>query len=295
MIHLWKQSTSVIAIILLLVVQAAYGYPELPAFNTPAKEQHFPGKLIWMDLLTDDVGKASAFYEGMFGWEAEVLEWEDKTYAIMSMNGRPLAGIFHREEAENNDFHGSWIPYLSVANLDDTINIASEMGGQILMDADLPDRGRQAIYVDNQGALVGFMESSTGDPDDFLAEYGEFLWKQLWVDDIPSAMEFYNKTTGLEELADESYANVYSHLLVSGATFRGSVMELPEGFKAKPGWLAFVRVENVDNAVAKAKELGGSLYVEPDEDVVKGRMAIIKDVMGAGIVVLEYEVEEGGE
>lgn len=295
MIRIHKKATSAFLFILLLFVQTGYGYPELPAFNTPAKDQHFPGKLIWMDLVTDNVEKAADFYSGMFGWESEVLNWEEKTYAIMSINGRPVAGIYHREESEKTERHGIWIPYLSVSNLDKSVKTASGLGAEILVDADLPNRGKQVILRDTGGALIGFMESSTGDPDDFLADYNEFIWMQLWVKDISSAAEFYFKTTGLEELADETYANVYSHLLVSGAVFRGSIMEIKDESEINPGWLSFVRVENVDDAVELAKKLGGSIYMEPREDVVEGRMAVIRDPVGAGIVVLEYEVKEGGE
>ncbi|MBL4576265.1 MAG: VOC family protein [Opitutaceae bacterium] len=292
MIQSFKPITLVFAILLLLAFRTGYGYPELPAFNNPSKDQQFQGKLIWMDLVTDDVEKATAFYSSLLGWESEVLTWQDKTYALLKKDGVAIAGVHFRPSAEAAQNHGIWIPYISVADLDETKKLANEEGGQLLLDGTLFNRGKQAIYRDDQGTFIGFMESMTGDPDDDAAELNEFNWLQLWTWDVDKALGFYQKVIGYESEADDTQTKIYGYHLISEGNLRASIMQLPESYKGGPSWLSFVSVENISTTVNKVKELGGDLLVEPQEELLGGRIAIIRDVMGAAIVVIEPKPKE---
>ncbi len=293
MIRLLKKPTPIITALLLLVIQSAYSYPVIPAFNSPAKKQQFPGKQIWADLITDDVAKATEFYTDLFGWESETLAWEDKTYALLKKDGKAFAGIYYRASVEGDTEHGLWVPYMSVPDINNTMKAAANAGGTHLLDATILNRGTQAIYRDNQGAFIGFMESSSGDPDDDLAEFNEFIWLQLWVHDIDLALLFYKLTVDLDDLRDDTHHEVYSHMLVSDTNFRATVSEFKDDYEGRSTWLSFVRVENVQATLDKATSLGGSIFLAPNKNYLDGKMAIILDVMGAPIAIMEYEYKEG--
>jgi predicted enzyme related to lactoylglutathione lyase len=59
----------------------------------------------------------------------------------------------------------------------------------------------------------------------------------------------------------------------------------------KPTWLPYVRVKSVSEMVVKAKQLGGTVLIEPKPEVFQGAVAVIADPSGAAIGVLEWRPE----
>ncbi len=49
------------------------------------------GAFGWNELLTPDVPKAAAFYNKLFGWEANTLEMPGMEYTELKLNGEPVA------------------------------------------------------------------------------------------------------------------------------------------------------------------------------------------------------------
>ena len=63
------------------------------------------------------------------------------------------------------------------------------------------------------------------------------------------------------------------------------------GQPVQPNWLPFVRVKNVTESVAQAKELGGKALIEPRPELLDGKVAVIADPTGAAIGILEWSGE----
>ena len=65
------------------------------------------------------------------------------------------------------------------------------------------------------------------------------------------------------------------------------MLEMGDSFPAEvpPHWDVVFAVENTDAAVAKAKELGGSVTLEP-MDIPVGRLAGLKDPAGGAFSIL---------
>lgn len=273
--------------------QSAFGaFPELPAFQDPPTDIRYPGKLVWADLFTEKTATCSRFYTSLFGWTAETLGSGNDTYTLFRLDGRPVAGMIHRPAREGSTTKGVWMPYFSVEDLTGALEATTRNGGRIEVAArDFPNRGDQAIIRDNQEALVGLMRTTDGDPDEYLAEYGELIWAQLWVRDPDQSLSFYKAVLGYTEMeGNPDDANVYDHIMGSDGRYRVSLDRIPEvNTKGIPSWFAFVRVENVEETVAKALELGGFLYLKPDPEIKDGQMAVVRDPAGAILVVLEYE------
>ena len=66
-----------------------------------------------------------------------------------------------------------WFGYISVANVERAKRAVTKAGGRVLAAPQkMPKRGEQAVFADPEGALFGVIKSSSGDPEDFLAEPG---------------------------------------------------------------------------------------------------------------------------
>jgi len=61
-----------------------------------------------------------------------------------------------------------------------------------------PKRGEQAVFTDAEGAMFGVVKSSSGDPEDFLADPGDWIWIQLLSRDAKKASKFYRAVGGYD-------------------------------------------------------------------------------------------------
>ena len=59
-----------------------------------------------------------------------------------------------------------------------------------------------------------------------------------------------------------------------------------------PHWMPFFAVADTDATVAKVKELGGQVGVEPFDIPQVGRMAVVMDPQGAAFTVIQLENPE---
>jgi hypothetical protein len=58
-----------------------------------------------------------------------------------------------------------------------------KLGGRVLAaPGKFPNRGEQAVFTDPDGALFGVVRSSSGDPEDFRAEPGDFLEQRIGIE-----------------------------------------------------------------------------------------------------------------
>jgi predicted enzyme related to lactoylglutathione lyase len=55
-----------------------------------------------------------------------------------------------------------------------------------------------------------------------------------------------------------------------------------------PSWGTYITVDDVDATAAKAKELGGTVLVEPQDIPEVGRFCVIKDPQGAVFSAMTY-------
>lgn len=134
------------------------------------------------------------------------------------------------------------------------------------------------------------MKSASGDPEDFLAEPGDWIWVQLLSRDPRKAAEFYRTVAGYEAIENTRSKLEDDFVLAAGQYARATVRGIPkEREKVRPSWLPFVRVLNVGESVVLAKQLGGKVLLEPRPDLFNGKVAAIADPTGAAIGLLEWD------
>ena len=287
-------------IILFCAAAAVAGAADFPAINEPATEESFPGKFIWADLFTSEQPAAEAFYTGLFHWTATTIERETGSgahdYVVLYNQGRPIAGIVHRPLQTQDKVRGRWIGYVSVDNVASTVEAETAAGGSVLLPAkDLPQRGTQAIIADRDGAILGLLHSSSGDPGEYRPEAGDWTWAQLFARDTEAESQFYRDLLHYEIMPDTRSDRAGGFIFASGGYSRASLAPLPSSHRnAKPGWLLFVRVASVQDTVALASSLGGKIRVAPKDIDAKMQMAIIADPLGEAIGVVELAEPMGG-
>lgn len=256
--------------------------------NTPATKAHIPGKFVWADLFTTDPVAATRFYGGLFGWTANLITQEGKTYTVFSNGSRPVAGLAPRPPS-NSKRASRWIAYIAVKDMASTIKLVTKAGGQVRAEArDFPDRGMQAIVADNEGSTIGLLQSSSGESADDEPKAGDWNWFELYVKEPKAVSGFYRKVVDYDVAPDTRTERKNDFLLSSSGLARAGVAPLPDWDDARPGWLGVVRVASIDEALVRVAKLGGEVLVAPRAAAYESRFAIIADSTGGTIGLVEY-------
>jgi predicted enzyme related to lactoylglutathione lyase len=269
----------------------------LPAVTDAPTGQHDTGRIVWRDLISDKPAESRRFYEELFGWEFEGvgnlfnLGGED-AYSLIRHNGRLIGGMVNEARLQNDaDDISQWVVLMSVADVDAAAATLAAEGGEVLTPpTDVADRGRMAIVVDPQGALLALVTTAAGDPAWQEPGYGDFLWDELWTTDLEAATGFYTNMTGLQEDdvavdADRSY-----RMLNRGDQPTFGMMTHPFNEK-RPVWVTYIRVEDPAAITARVEELGGTVYLDAQARPLGGQVALIADPSGAGIALQTWPFE----
>ena len=270
---------------------------QVPPIVEPASLEHHPGKVIFAQLVTSDLAAAKKFYAGLFGWTFRDLQAGGASYAEAYLDGRPVAGLVHKEVPAGGRRQPAWLSFFSVGDVDAAKNVALQNGAKLLFGPrDVPDRGWQAVLSDPQGAVFALLASGSGDPPDVLAASGEWIWSSLITSDPDADAAFYQKVFDYEVFELPADPGMEHLLLASGDYARASVNSLPPNRpKAHPHWLNFVRVEDADKMTAKVLALGGRVLVGSHVDRQGGKVAVVADPQGAPLGLLEWPDSETKE
>jgi predicted enzyme related to lactoylglutathione lyase len=276
---------------------AAAAPPVLPALVTPASQEHHLGKVIFAQLVTPDLAAAEQFYAGLFGWTFRSLHGGTTDYAAAFFDGRLVAALTQRKLSSAEHRQPAWLTFIAVHDVDATKNAAVQHGAKVLFGPhDFPDRGREAVLEDPQGAVFAVLASSSGDPPDVLAAPGEWIWSSLITREPDVDAGFYQTLFDYEVFDLPAEAGAQHLLLATDNYARASANSLPVSkSNIHPHWLNYVRVEDVDKSAAKAVALGGRILVEPRIDRHGGKIALIADPAGAPFGLLEWPETESKE
>jgi predicted enzyme related to lactoylglutathione lyase len=263
--------------------------------TTESKASRLPGKFVWADLVTDNVPAARKFYGALFGWTFSSLG----DYTVAANDERPLCGMIQRQRpADRPEAKPRWFGYISVANVSKAQRAVVDAGGKVLVaPKKMPERGEQAIFADPEGAIFGVVKSSSGDPQDFLADPGDWIWIELLSRDSRKAADFYRQVAGYQILENNLTNRLGDYVLASAGYARAEVRTIPNRDETvRPTWLLFVRVKDVAATVALAKQLGGQVLIEPQPNLFSGKLAVLADPTGAAIGILEWNqaAQKGG-
>ena len=119
-----------------------------------------------------------------------------------------------------------------------------------------------------------------------------FCWYELLTRDEAAAIDFYSHVVGwTARPAEGAPEGVHYSLLEVDNLPSAGLMALDEAScsgGARPGWLGYVEVADVDAIAEKAKSAGGSIYMGPADIPGVGRFAVLGDPHGAAIGVMKW-------
>jgi hypothetical protein len=122
------------------------------------KKQTF-GQQVWLDLSVKDAEKIKDFYQSVLGWQVNAVDMTDNTgekyqdYAMsVEDEQNAVAGVCHAK-GTNATLPPVWIPYFSVANVDDAVTKIKAHGGQLLTEIKSMGNDRYAMVQDPAGAV----------------------------------------------------------------------------------------------------------------------------------------------
>jgi len=117
------------------------------------------GEITHLDLPSDDLGRARAFYEGLFGWKIQGMP-EFPDYEMFQSGPDGVGGgIGLRGETAPN------APriYVSVDSIDATLAKLEGLGGDVVVEkTEVPGMGWYAAIHDSEGSDIGIWEDLPG-------------------------------------------------------------------------------------------------------------------------------------
>jgi len=252
---------------------------QTPITENPSGEI-FPGKFVWHDLVTPDALSAGKFYEQLFGWQ---IEYQGQ-YAVVRNGDKLIAGILQVEPEEGREREAVWIPSVSVADVDAAAELVRANGGKILKGpADMNLRGWAVLISDPQRADMVLLRAKGGDPADTEPVIGDWLWNEIWTDDPEIIEAFYATVLGYDEMVSGDDYDVF----MSNGKWRAGMRHLQDK-NDHMLWVPVVRVADPEVTARRVEELGGVVWVTPDEAPSKGNTALIGDTTGALLLIQRW-------
>jgi predicted enzyme related to lactoylglutathione lyase len=244
------------------------------------------GKVIWNDLVTDDIAAARSFYGSLFGWTFEQGSARGgRAYSLARSGGVYVAGLVEmRSEAQGTEF-SRWLPYISVPDVDAAIAKATPAGAKVVAGPLNVRFGRVAALTDPEGAVFGLIRSNIGDPDDKTTAPapGRVVWTEMLSNDPDLAAGFYKTVVGYTPNKVHRRGGEYT-VLMRGKENRAGILKNPSE-QADPVWLTYFGVDDPAATAARAEELGGSILLPVSPELREGTMAVVTDPTGALLVL----------
>lgn len=120
---------------------------------------------------------------------------------------------------------------------------------------------------------------------------GRFVWYELMTTDLAAAREFYGAVAGWS-LADSGMSGIDYTLASVGEARVAGMMTLSDEVRAqgaRPGWLGYVAVPDVDASAQAVRDTGGTIHRAPDDIPGIGRFSVAADPQGAVFVLFRGE------
>jgi predicted enzyme related to lactoylglutathione lyase len=233
-----------------------------------------------VDVSVDDVPKAIAFYQALFGWDIPLGGPEVAGYSIAHQDGQIVAAVSPKMGAP--DAPSAWMTYLATDDVDATAAKIKGAGGQILAEPmDVMEEGRMAVAMDPAGAVFGLWQGGNTTGLGRANEPGTLVWSEQMSRDWDGSKAFYQAVFGYDYQDMSADGFKYALLMVDGHEV-GGIGEYPEGTPAQvpAAWATYFAVTDTDAAMAKVTELGGRV-VQPPNDTPFGRIGVVADNHGA--------------
>ncbi len=250
------------------------------------------GVFSWADLSTTDEDGAKLFYGALFGWQPDVQQVGDGfSYTLMQLDGKDVAAVSSQPEQQREaGAPPAWNSYITVDSADDTLARAKELGAAVHAEAfDVLDVGRMGVVQDPQGAFFQIWEPRNHIGASLVNVPGALTWNELASPDVDASAGFYGDLFGWT--VEEMEGGPFRYLVIKTPDGRSNGGIRPQMPQEPPYWLVYFATDDIEGAVAKGEELGGSTLAGT-MSIGPGKIAIVQDPQAAVFALYAGEFDD---
>ncbi len=254
------------------------------------RSEYTQGTFCWSELTTPDQEAAKAFYGPLLGWQAQDSPVGDGAYYSMQLiDGKPVSAIAPQPQQQRDaGVPPLWNSYVSVEDADAVAERAKTLGANVHAPPfDVMTVGRMAVIQDPQGAFFMLWQPRDHIGAALVNAPGALVWNELQSPDPDASASFYGDLFGwkVEQFpgTEERYLSIKN-----GEANNGGIRDLTP--PSPPSWLVYFGVEDIDEALAKVGELGGTAVAGPI-DIQTAKIAVAMDPQGAVFALYAGELE----
>ena len=147
--------------------------------------------------------------------------------------------------------------------------------------------------VQTQDAPVRNQQNRTG-PN----PTGDFIWYELMTPDPEGAKAFYDAVVGWDVAESHAEFNGYRMIRTGDGGFAGGLLPITDDMRqngARPVWLGYLNVSDVDAKIAEIDAAGGKTLMGPTDIPNVGRIAMVADPQGVAFYIMKPIPPEGME
>jgi uncharacterized protein len=112
---------------------------------------------VHVELSTNDVAKAKAFYGKLFAWKMEDIPMESGAYTMISVGDGTGGGMMKHPMPGAPSM---WLAYVLVDDIEASTKKAKSLGGTVMKDVtEVMGMGWLSIIVDPTGAMLGLWKA----------------------------------------------------------------------------------------------------------------------------------------
>ena len=249
------------------------------------------GTFSWVDLMTTDAAGAKQFYTELMGWTVhDIPMGPDSFYTMLQLEGLDVAALSQMgAEQQAQGMPPVWNSYVSVENADESAEKAAAAGGTVMMAPfDVYDSGRMAVVQDPTGAVFSMWQAKSHIGAKLVNIPGALAWNELATKDVARAKLFYGQLFGWEFQTQEVSPGMEYTSIMNNGRSNGGIMQMSEEWGDVPAhWRVYFSVTDCDASVKKAKSLGATVRVPPQDIPDVGRFSIIQDPQGASLTLMK--------
>ncbi|MGI5200673.1 VOC family protein [Spirillospora sp. CA-108201] len=249
-----------------------------------------PGEAVWVELCTTEPEAAGEFYGALLGWSVRQEKLGSSTYRMCGVDGRDVAGI------SDGGLHGGrprgWLTYFAVDDIGAAADEAAALGGELVTAPRyLPAAGTGATVIDPFGAAFGLYQGEARAGVQLVNLPGALCWNELDTGEPQRSVAYYQALFhyGTESRSDTPTGRPYTVLTLGDVPVAG-VLEMDNEWPnlVPSKWVTYFSVASLDEAVARAAELGGTPTVGP-VDGPHGPLHLVKDPGGHTVCLIQLE------
>jgi predicted enzyme related to lactoylglutathione lyase len=117
-----------------------------------------PGTISWTDLTVEDAEQVRDFYEAVVGWTPSAVPMGGYSDFVMNADGgEAVAGVCHAR-GHNAELPPVWLVYITVDDLDHSLEQCQRLGGSVLAPPRSYGGGRYCVIKDPAGAICALYQ-----------------------------------------------------------------------------------------------------------------------------------------